>query len=69
MTGRAGKSLRLDLSGVTYADAAGEACLAAMHRQGAVFIAADVLTKGIVAEIVHGTLPAVDLPGPGEQGS
>ena len=45
--------LRLDLTGVTFIDAAGKACLAAMHRQGAEFIAADCLTKDIVAEIAH----------------
>ena len=43
--------LRVDLTGVTFIDAAGKACLAAMHRQGAEFIAADCLTKDIVAEI------------------
>jgi anti-anti-sigma regulatory factor len=57
VTGRAGQSFRLDLTGVTYIDAAGEACLAAMHRQGAMLIAADPLTKGIVAEIIQGPLP------------
>jgi hypothetical protein len=43
--------LRVDLTGVTYIDAAGKVCLAAMHGQGAEFIAADCLTKAIVAEI------------------
>ena len=46
-------TLRVDLSGVTFADAAGKAQLAAMHRQGAVFIAADPLTKEIVDEITE----------------
>ena len=45
--------LRVDLTGVTSIDSAGQACLAAMHRQGAEFIAADALTKAIVAEITH----------------
>jgi ABC-type transporter Mla MlaB component len=45
--------LRVDLTGVTFIDAAGKACLAAMHRQGAEFITADCLTKAIVAEITH----------------
>ena len=44
-------TLRVDLTGVTFVDAAGKAQLAAMHRQGAQFIADDCLTKGIVAEI------------------
>ena len=52
----------VDLTGVTFIDAAGQACLAAMHRQGAVFIAADPLTKGIVAEITQGPLPDCGRP-------
>jgi hypothetical protein len=50
-------NLRVDLTGVTFIDAAGEACLAAMHRQGAEFVAADCLTKAIVAEITRGPRP------------
>jgi ABC-type transporter Mla MlaB component len=46
--------LRVDLTGVTSIDAAGRACLAAMHRQGADLIAADCLTKAVVAEITQG---------------
>jgi ABC-type transporter Mla MlaB component len=42
----------VDLTGVTYIDAAGKARLAEMHRQGARFIAGDCLTKAIVAEII-----------------
>jgi ABC-type transporter Mla MlaB component len=42
---------RVDLTGVTSIDAAGRTCLAALHRQGAEFIAADCLTQSIVAEI------------------
>jgi anti-anti-sigma regulatory factor len=42
----------VDLTGVTYIDAAGKARLAEMHEQGAQFIAGDCLTKAIVAEIV-----------------
>jgi anti-anti-sigma regulatory factor len=45
-------SLRVDLTGVTFIDAAGKDRLAAMHRQGVEFIADDCLTKAIVAEIV-----------------
>ena len=47
-------NLRVDLTGVTFIDAAGKACLAAMHRQGAEFVAADCLTKAVVAEITQG---------------
>ena|SRR5438067_361575 len=43
--------LRVDLTGVTFINAAGKAYLAAMHRHGAEFVAADCLTKAIVAEI------------------
>ena len=57
VTGRSVQSLRLDLTGVTSIDAAGEACLATLYRQGAELIAADALTKGIVAEITQGPLP------------
>lgn len=45
--------LRVDLTGVTFVDAAGKACLAGMHRQGAELIAADCLTKAIVAEVTR----------------
>jgi ABC-type transporter Mla MlaB component len=45
--------LRVDLTGVTSIDAAGQACLAAMHRGGVEFVAADCLTKAVVAEITQ----------------
>jgi ABC-type transporter Mla MlaB component len=45
--------LRVDLTGVTFIDNGGKACLAAMHRQGAEFIAPDCLTKATVAEITQ----------------
>ena len=44
-------TLRVDLTGVTFVDAAGKAQLTAMHRQGAEFIADDCLTRAIVSEI------------------
>ena len=43
----------VDLTGVTFVDAAGKNCLAAMHRQGAEFVAADCMIKAIVAEITQ----------------
>ena len=43
--------LRVDLTGVTFIDDAGKTCLAAMHRQGAEFVATDCLTKDVVDEI------------------
>ncbi len=45
--------LRVDLTEMTRIDNEGQACLAALHRQGAEFIAADCLTKAIVAEIAN----------------
>jgi len=42
----------VDLTGVTSIDAAGQGCLAALHRQGAEFVAVDCLMKAIVAEII-----------------
>jgi len=47
-------TLRVDLTEVTFIDHAGEACLAALHRQGAEFVAADCLTNAVVAEITQG---------------
>lgn len=49
--------LRVDLTGVTFIDDAGKTCLAAMHRQGAELVAADCLTKEIVAEITQASFP------------
>jgi hypothetical protein len=46
-------TLRVDLTEVTAIDAAGRACLAALHRRGAELIAADCLTKAVVAEITR----------------
>ena len=43
--------VRVDLTGVTSIDAAGRACLAALHHRGAEFIAADCLTRAAVDEI------------------
>jgi anti-anti-sigma regulatory factor len=49
--------LQVDLTGVTFIDAAGKDCLAAMHRQGARLIAADCLTSSMVDEITQASLP------------
>jgi hypothetical protein len=49
--------LRVDLTEVTSIDAAGRDCLAALHRQGTEFIAADCLTKALVAEIIQAPVP------------
>ena len=54
--------LRVDLTGVTFIDEAGEACLAAMHRQGAELVAADCLTKAIVVEPTQQPPPGCACP-------
>jgi anti-anti-sigma regulatory factor len=46
-------TLRVDLAGVTFIDAAGQACLEALHRRGAAFVATDCLTTAVVAEITQ----------------
>jgi hypothetical protein len=45
-------TISVDLTGVTYIDAAGKAQLANMHAHGARFIADDCMTKSVVEEIV-----------------
>jgi hypothetical protein len=47
----------VDLTGVTFIDAAGKACLADLHRQGAELVAADCLTKAVVDEIINAPIP------------
>ena len=47
-------ALRIDLTEVTSVDAQGRACLEALHRMGAQFVAADCLMKAVVAEITGG---------------
>jgi hypothetical protein len=60
LAGRRVRSPRLDLTGVTSIDSAGQACLAALHRQGAEFVAADCLMKAVVAEITRAPAPDCD---------
>ncbi len=50
--------VRVDLTGVTFVDADGQACLMAMHKQGAELVATDCLTKAIVDEITESRRPA-----------
>jgi ABC-type transporter Mla MlaB component len=59
---RRNASLRVDLTWVTFIDAAGRACLSAMHRQGAKFLAADCLTKTVAAEIGQAPLASCGCP-------
>lgn len=51
LVGRRRPGVRVDLTGVTFVDVAGRACLAGMHRQGAEFVVADCLMNAIVAEV------------------
>ena len=62
LTGRRDPALLLDLTGVTSIDAAGQACLAALHRQGAEFVAADCLMKALVVEITRAPVPDTEPP-------
>jgi len=62
LAGRRWSAIRFDLAGVTFIDAAGKAYLAAMHRLGAEFVAADCLTKAIVAEIARPPIPDCGRP-------
>jgi anti-anti-sigma regulatory factor len=69
LAGRRERALRLDLTGVTFIDAPGTACLAALHRQGAELLAADCLTKAVVDEITQAPLPdGACLNGEGKRG-
>src|SRR6516165_8318714 len=54
--------LRVDLTEVTSIDAAGQACLAALHRQGAEFLVADCLMKATVADIIRASGPDPEAP-------
>src|SRR5271167_1166101 len=51
VTAHGNSVLHIDLTGMTSIDGAGRACLAALHRQGAEFVA-DCLTKAVVAESI-----------------
>jgi ABC-type transporter Mla MlaB component len=62
LAGRRRPAVRFDLAGVTFIDDAGKAYLAAMHRLGAEFVAADCLTKAVVAEITKAPIPDCERP-------
>jgi ABC-type transporter Mla MlaB component len=62
LDGHCGVAVRFDLAGVTFIDAAGKAYLAAMHRLGAEFVAADCLIKAVVAEITNAPIPTAGVP-------
>ena len=54
--------LCVDLTGVTFIDGAGRACLADLYRQGAEFLACDCLNKALVDEITQAALPDCERP-------
>ena len=62
LAGHRRPAVRVDLTGVTSIDAAGKELLAAMHARGAEFVAADCLTKAVVAEITNAPLPDCGRP-------
>ena len=66
LAGRRRTAVCFDLAGVVFIDDAGKAYLAAMHRLGAKFVAADCLTKAVVAEITK--TPLCDYGGPTREG-
>jgi anti-anti-sigma regulatory factor len=51
LAGRSPQAVCFDLAGATFIDDAGKAYLAAMHCLGAKFVAADCLTRAVIAEI------------------
>lgn len=46
-------AMSVDLTGLTFVDDAGKACLAAMYHEGAAFVANDCLTRSVVDEITN----------------
>jgi anti-anti-sigma regulatory factor len=57
LAGRRGPSVRFDLTGVTFLDAAGKEFLAARHAEGAEFLARGCLMRAVVAEITDAPVP------------
>jgi ABC-type transporter Mla MlaB component len=52
--------VRVDLTGVTFIDAAGKALLTLMARHGAELVAVECMTKAIVEDITRGRLQPID---------
>ena len=53
-------TVQVDLTAVTFIDAAGKALLTLMAEHGAELVAVECLTKAIVEDITRGRLPPVD---------
>jgi anti-anti-sigma regulatory factor len=62
LAGRRRPVVRVDLTGVTFLDAAGREFLAALHARGAEFVAAGCLMRAIVAEITNVPVPDCGCP-------
>jgi anti-anti-sigma regulatory factor len=69
LAGERRQVLRVDLTGVTSIDAAGKEFLAAIHAQGAEFVACGCLMRAVVAEIAESSAPSGTnrLPGNNER--
>lgn len=57
LAARPNSAVRVDLTEVTFIDAAGKAFLAAKHAQGAELMAVGCLMRAIVAEITGAPIP------------
>jgi len=53
-------TVRVDLTAVTFIDAAGKALLTLMAEHGAELVAVECLTKAMVEDITRGRLPPVE---------
>ena len=57
LAGRPGSAVRLDLTDLTFIDAAGKAFLVASHARGAKFVASGCLMRAVVAEVANAPIP------------
>ena len=55
------QTVRVDLTAVTFIDAAGKALLTLMAEQGAELVAVGCMTKAIVEDIMRGRQQAIDV--------
>lgn len=53
-------NLCIDLTGVTFIDEEGKACLAELHRAGAEFLGADCATKSVLDAIAQSAQQDID---------
>jgi hypothetical protein len=62
LSGSSSRRRCVDLNGVTFIDGEGKARLTQIYTQGAEFIADDLVTKAIVAEITGSVIGTCDAP-------